>query len=473
MSSIERTLEQVIEAHPFPAPYGGVMVLEQMQKEDIVRLAGWRRALGDLPVGYGKTVIATAVSLMLGPSCTVILVPPILIVQWEKWLNSIPGAGRVVAFEGSPAERSRLDIRAARWIVMSYGIFRNDFKRLVLELTGEVMTIVDEAQIIKNSASATFKAVRDFSAGRDLLLMSGTIMSSPADAYSYIKLNTPERYRSLSHFENVHVEERNIFKQPTKWHNMDLMQTNLNARRVYRSKEEVHASLPKARFIPIYYDLSKDHKKLYDRLMTEQILLLDDGGKVDASTAQKLYHYAQQIITNYGYFAQDEEKRAGVFDLIDAVVDEIALGQPGSSKLILWTIYKMTSARVQQYMLDKGIGSVAAYSGADSKASVAAFLDDPDTTNLVAQPGSAGAGLNPQHLCWNCMYIEVPTTTIPFLQSSGRIDRKGQRYNPNIRLAIARGTVQEGLLQNLFDNDNLVKRASGSKKGIQDLIFPR
>ncbi len=478
-----RTLEEVIAAHPFP------FELELMQKQDIVKLAGWRRALGDLPVGYGKTCIGTAASLMLGPDLTVILVPPILIVQWVAWLKSVPGTGTVYAYTGSPTERKSIPVKTARWLVMSYAIFRNDLDRLGADThEREVLTIVDEAQNLKNSTSLLFKGVKSFSANRDLFLMSGTIMSKPADAYAYISLTTPGAYHSLRQFENIHVAERDFFEQPIEWHNLDLLNANLNARRVYRTKEEVHAALPKANFIPIYYDLSKEHMALYQRLMTEQLLELESSGeKIDATTAQRLYHAAQQIISNYGYFADDETKRGGVFDLIDEVCDQISLGAPGSSKLILWTTYKRTSAAVQAYMQQKleaittvvgrkklpaGYRSVAAYSGANSKKSVAEFLEDPYTVNLTAQPGSAGAGLNPQHLCWECAFVETPTTTIPFIQSSGRIDRKGQKYRPNIRLFIARGTIQEKLLANLISNDELVQKSSGSLKGIKSLIFP-
>lgn len=475
-----RSLEEVIAAHPFPlpAPLSGTMVLEPMQMQDIVKGAMWRRCLLDLPVGYGKTVIATAISLMLEPETTIILVPPILIVQWVQWLNSIPGAGRAIAYVGSPKQRLELRVRGTRWLVMSYQVFLNDMERLRKELAqAEVLTVVDEAQALKGRGQL-FKGVNQFSAGRDLILMSGTIMSKPGDAYAYIKLNTPDIYRTYNMFENIHVAERDFFKQPTKWQELDLLQANLNVRRVKRTKEEVHSALPKANWIPIYYDLAPDHMKLYTKLMEEQLLLLDDGSKIDATTAQRLYHNAQQIITNYGYFAGDETKRAAVFELIDAVRDEIGLGDAGSSKLILWTIYRRTSAAVvasaNEYLAKRKDGTfgVAAYGDVDAKKSIKLFLENPLAVELTAQPGSAGAGLNPQYICWNAGFVEFPTTTIPFEQSSGRIDRKGQKYNPNQRLFIARGTVQEQLLKSLFDNDKLVQQAAGTRQGIKNMIFP-
>jgi hypothetical protein len=473
-----RTLDQVLAAHPFPHPMGGVMTLEPMQIEDIERAVYWRRALLDLPVGYGKTVIQTAIALCLEPEVTVILVPPILIAQWVAWLNSIPGAGAALGYTGGPATRAGYDLRKYDWLVMSYQVFNNDIERLRKTFAGhDVLLTVDECQNLKGRG-VLFKNVRDFAQGRDLILASGTIMSKIGDAYAYIKLNTPEIYRTYGHFENVHVKERDFFKQPVEWHNLDFLQENLSMRRIYRTKEEVHSALPKARYIPIYYDLSKEHMALYKRLMEEQLLLLDDGGKIDATTATKLYHAAQQIITNYGFFAGDESKKSVLFDLLDTTMDEIGLGDKDRSKLIFWTIYQRTSAAVDQHVNSylsarkDGTYGVAAYGAVNSKKSIEQFMTDPLAVHLTAQPGSAGAGLNPQYICNECGYIEIPTTTIPFVQSAGRIDRKGQRYNPNIRLFIARGTIQERLLANLFDNDGLVQKASGSKKGIKDLIFP-
>lgn len=481
-----RTLEEVIAAHPFPlpAPLVGTMVLEQLQMEDIVKAASWRRALLDLPIGYGKTVIATSISLMLEPDITIVLMPPILIPQWTAWINSIPGVGRALAYEGSPAHRKAFQLHDFKWLMMSYQVFNNDIERLTRDLAKvEVLTITDEAQAVKGRG-VLFNHVRSFAAGRDLLLMSGTLLSKPGDAYAYIKLMTPDIYKSYHQFENSHVAKRDIFKQPTEWCNLDVMNTNLSMRRVHRTAQEVHAALPRVNYIPIFYDLSKDHMALYRRLMDEQILKLDDGSKIDATTATRLYHAAQQIIVSYGYFAGDETKRSVIFDLVDEVMGEIGLGQPvlpgapARSKLILWTIHKKASASISAHVANRlaeqatGARAVAAYSEVDSKRSIREFMGDPLTVGLTAQPGSAGSGLNPQYLCNECGFIEFPTTTIPFKQAVGRIDRKGQRLNPNVRMYVARGTIQEALLKSLFDNDSLVNKVLGSKQNLKNLILP-
>lgn len=481
MGKPKLTLEQVMARYPFP------FELKETQKEDIQILFDYGRALGDLPVGYGKTSIGTAVALMRQPDVTVILVPPVLVPDWVFWLNSIPNIGKVVAWDGSPAAREKLD-PLSDFLVMSYGVFRKDADRLRKALRGrDVMTIVDEAQNIKSVKSMLFAEVKLLSDGQEgLLLMSGTLLSSPDDAYAYCKLTNPSAYTSYQQFRNIHVKEIDFFHRVKEWQELDLMQKNLHWRRVRRIKEEIHAHLIKPLVIPVFYDMHKDHMKLYKRLMDEQLVELENGGKIDATTAQKLYHASQQIITNWGAYAGDETKVSAVFDLVDQVCEQLNLGQPPvpgqddspmQEKVVFWTLYKQTSrtvlAHLQGRLKPLGKKAIGAWSEQDSRKAVQAFCHDPDTVAMAAQPGSVGFGFNPQYVCRACGYIELPTRTIGFIQSSGRFYREGQKYQPLIWLFVARDTIQEALLQQLQDNDDLVNRVSGTIQGIRNMIFPR
>ena len=220
---------------------------------------------------------------------------------------------------------------------------------------------------------------------------------------------------------------------------------------------------------PIYYNLAPAHMKLYERLMEEQLLILDNGGKIDATTSQRLYNAAQQIIANYDYYSGDDTARAAIYDLIDAICDEVAVHRLDSSKIIFWTWYTRTTESVVAYL--QNYNAVAAYSGANSAKSVERFLTDPTCRILVAQPGSAGAGLNPQYICCEAAFIECPTRTIPFKQAAGRINREGQKFCANNRIFVAACTIQEKLYTNLLSNDDLVTLASGSVSSIRADIY--
>ena len=470
-------IEQLLEDHPPPpTPTGAPFLPYGWQKEDITTLSQWDRVGVFLPVGAGKTFIATYLSLAYGDDYRIILVLPVLIRQWVKWLNAIPGAGSAIAYRGTKKQRAAIELPKHKWWVMSYGIFKNDFHKLlklVEQPASSVTLVVDEAHSIKNVESWLHKRVSRFSVGQRLVLMTGTELNSPMDSYAYIALKTPTVYRSIGQFERLHVKEKDEYSGTVKeWQELEMMNRNLYLQSVRRDKKDVHAHVPTAHYFPVEYDLDPEHQALYNKLVEEQLLELENGGKIDATTASALYNKSQQCVTDWDGFAGSKGHRPAILDVIDGVVDEIDLGQPGASKFIIWTWFRSTTRTVAAYMEEKFPGQVAiAFSESDSEKETTRFMEDPSCIVLVAQPGSAGAGLNPQYVCWECLFVEVPTRTIPFTQAAGRIDREGQAYNANIRIATAANTIQVGLFQNLLENDKLVQKVQGSMKSLRDLVY--
>lgn len=473
-TGIRLNLEELLAKHPLPpTPDGKVFNLHPWQIEDIASLVQWDRVGEFLPVGAGKTVIATLVALAWNDEYRVVLVPPILTKQWVKWINSIPDSGGAVAYEGTVKKRNAIELHKHRWWIMSYGIFKNDFDKLQKLLRHRTFAlIVDEAQNIKNTGSALWKHCNTFSLGQKLCLMTGTELNKPDDAYGYIKIKTPGIYRSFGHFKNVHVGSEDFFGTPTSWVNLEMLNKNLYMQSVQRTKEEVHAHLPKANYIPFYYDLDAKHQKLYNELAEQQVIKLAEGGKIDATTSQSLYNYCQQIIIDWARFADDESVRPAAFDLLDYLIDQTGFDQTGGpNKFIVWTWFKSSTKRVGDYLKSLYPGRVVlAYSDSDSRKAVDAFMEDPNTAWLVSQPLSAGAGLNPQYICYNAVFLEFPTRTILFRQSGGRIDREGQALNANIWIGIADNTIQAKMYKNLLSNDELVQKVQGGARDLRQII---
>jgi hypothetical protein len=480
MSGAVTTLDECLAKYPLPlTPMGDVFTLHGWQREDITALAAWTRVGAFLPVGAGKTVVATLVALIWDDEVRVVAVQPILVKQWVRWLNSIPGTGGAVAYKGTPKQRNALELDKARWWVMSYGIFKNDFDKLCkLTRHKKVALIVDEAQNIKNTETDLFKKCNTFSLGQKLCLMTGTELNSPADAYGYIKIKTPGVYRSYGQFENIHAAKRDFFKKVIEWQNLPLMNQNLYMQSVQRTKEQVHAHLPKANYIPFEYELDPKHKKLYDQLVEEQLLELESGGKIDGTTVNSLYLFCQQVILNWARFSGDDSVKPAGFELLDTLIDTTNFGAvdkdgvpKGPNKFIVWTWFKDSTRLTGDYLESLYPGRVVlAYSDSNSQKSVDRFMEDPNCAWLVAQPLSAGAGLNPQYVCYNSVFLEFPTRTILFRQSAGRIDREGQRFNANIWIGIAEGTIQNKMYNNLLSNDELVQTVQGSGRDLRKII---
>ncbi|WP_454735430.1 SNF2-related protein [Cupriavidus necator] len=465
-------LYEVLERHPLP------FLLHDFQDENIQILAPFDRAGLYAEVGCGKTVMSTVLGLIWGSSrdaTTIVVMPPILLSSWRRWLESVGNIGSVVVYKGSPKERKQLPIAHAQWILCSMQIFKNDFEYLRRTFVNrKLVGIVDEATSIKNIASDNHRKVMQFFDGHKLMLLTGTPLSTPGDAYAYIKLISPGVYRSKTQFENIHVEERDFFNNVVKWQHLDLMNQNLMLGAIRVLKEDVLSHLHSPVYTPIYYALDPDHLKLYNVLAEEQMLLLESGGKIDATSAPRLYTALQQIVVNWDYFSGDDNVRPAIFDLIDNTIEEIGLGKEGASKLLIFANYKLTNRKLVKYLAK--YKPAVFYSEATPAAQardVDRFLNDPQCLVAIANPLSAGMGLNFQGVSWEVLFVEEPIVPKDFHQAVGRVYRDGQKHVPTVRLAIAEGTIQHRLHANLLDKDALVNRVQRGFQDLREAIYGR
>lgn len=462
---IESDVEEVIEGMKLP------FELVPLQKEDALDAVRSGRFGLFYAVGGGKTVVSTVVSKLWEDDYTLILCPPILLPQWEEWLHSCQELDTSI-FAGPKRTVSMLD---HRWVIMSHAIFRDSFITILQQFKGRsVNVILDEAQAIKNPKSKLYKCILQFAApDRNLLMLTATPTSKPQDTYTYMKLKTPTVYRSMGHWTNVHVDKVDIFGAITAYKNLDMLAENFSLKAVARTKRDLFGDNLDPIFQPMQYDLAPAHLKLYHKLAEEQLLLLDNGEKIDATSAQRLRHALQQIVLNYARFSGRETDKATGLDLLDEVIEEVDPMKPGNSKLAIWTYYKNSSRLVTAYLQEKygKQAVVAAYSEVDSAKSVKAIMNDDNCRILVGQPSSVGVGLNLHHVCSEMLFLEQATTPMQTRQAIGRVDRAGQKIKPTIRFAQARGTIQIAMFKDLLRNDDLVTQVERTPKSLRDEIF--
>jgi len=333
--------------------------------------------------------------------------------------------------------------------------------------------LVHNCHALKSVQSILFKRVDSLSRGQNLILMTGTPTNKPADAYSYIKLKTPTLYRSMGHFENMHVAERDFFGTVTEWRDLESVSKALYIQAIRRNKQEVFGDRPKPIYSCRHYNLAPKHAQLYKKLAEEQLLMLPDGGRIDATIAQRMYHALQQIVVSYDHFSGDPAKRSESYTLLDQIAEEVGVMEPDSSKIIVWTWYRRSSANITRYLQEKyGAQHVtAAYSGVNSAEAIQRFQYDPACRWLVGQPGSCGVGFNPQAVCWEQLFMETPTIPLMVRQAVGRVDRMGQMHVPTIRFGIASGTIQEYLVDRLLSNDDLVTEVEALPQSLRSAIL--
>jgi SNF2 family DNA or RNA helicase len=317
---------------------------------------------------------------------------------------------------------------------------------------------VDEAVSIKNVASDNHKAVHAFVTNLDatLMLLTGTPLTTPIDGYAYVKLIAPGTYRNLNQFENYHVASRDFFKKIDGWRHLDVLADNMkkNARRIL--KGDVLHNLPEVTINKVPYNLDPAHYALYKKLATEELLELESGGKIDATSVSALFNALGQIVLNYGHFAEDENKVASGIELVEEILEE--LGPNG--KLVVFANYRLSNRLLVEKLAK--YNAVAVFGDipqAQQNKNIDRFIEDPECRVFIGQPQSAGSGVNGLHdVCSDMIFLEPPQTPSQLEQCIARLHRNGQRNGVHVRMAVAEGTLQAMRIQSLLEKETLIAK---------------
>lgn len=447
--------------------------LRPYQIDEVNDLANFDRAGYYWEAGSGKTAATTHHALYAQitgrTQVWLLVVPPILLIQWELWLKSLRNlrtgkAPSTLIYVGTPTKRRLLDLNV-EFVLLSYGLLKNDFEYLHERLTRRKLGVLcDEAHAIKNIKSDTHKAVALMAEGRPFVPLTGTPVTQPGDAYAYIKLIAPHLYRNQRHFNQLHVAEMDEWGNVERWQNLDVLAENMKVQTSRILRREVRSDLPVVIYTPVNYSLAPAHLKLYRQIAEERLVEFDSGKEIDAISASALRSALQQVVCNWGEFADNADLKPAVLDLIEGYLEELGDGK----KLAVVANFRRTNAYLLRALAKyKAVAIYGDISPANKQAALRAFITEPSCRVILLQPQSAGYGIDGlQHVCSDILFVEAPTTAPPFHQTVARLDREGQQDVVNCRVAVAQGTVQGRMFRNLLDNDS---QANLVQRGYQDL----
>lgn len=454
---------------------------DQVLATNQVCVSNWDKVALFMDVGVGKTVVSTLIAFwwaMRGDiDQIVVIMPPIILLQWEEWIQTFPGVTTSIYY-GTIKQRAEMDLRADV-VFTSFGTFKNDFEKIKEYYRNKkVLLLVDEAASIRNISTLLYAAVREFvflTPYKRLLMLTGTALGAPQHAYAYMSLKTPDLYRDYLRFVMQHIERTDKFRRVTKYRNLDVLAENLMKQTIWLKAEDV-LDLPPVTCVPKVYELSKKHYKLYEDLVEEKLLELDDGVILDGTTPERMRNTCQKVIMSPSSYKESTIVPAG-FELIDSFTNELGIfkGGGGHEKLVIYCNYRDTNEHTYRYVTEKlKLGAVQAYGKMGPKkniASVQQFLNDSKVQILIAHPGSVGIGGNFQAVCRAVLFLEIPITANAYTQALGRVKREGQKRNIIVWLATAKGTIQMHLRQVVVKSEDMVQVVMPTKETLRAALF--
>ena len=230
---------------------------------------------------------------------------------------------------------------------------------------------------------------------------------------------------------------------------------------------EDYLQLPKMQTRTIGVELSKEERKAYDDLIATLHFSLPDG--LDDFTVSEKARFAkvQTLCSGFVYDRDGDWSDDGVVrikgggaKIADAVEFCSRAAGEGESVLLFYN-YRETALWLGEELTKAGL-RFASVKG--SNLDWLAKWNAGELDVLVANPASAGHGLNLQQGGHIILWLELTYNYEYYAQANARLHRTGQTQPVQVWHLVAKDTVDEGVLRLLQNKDKTNKRVEAATK---------
>ncbi|MFD9812247.1 SNF2-related protein [Streptomyces sp. NPDC059080] len=201
--------------HPGRAPVEQPAALAATLRDYQLRGLGWLHQMTSLglgccladDMGLGKTITLIALHLhraanreTAGP--TLVVCPTSLLGNWQREIEKFAPGTAVRRYHG--ARRSLVEIAPDEFVLTTYGTLRMDAARLAE--AGWGLVVADEAQHVKNPASATARALRSVPSEARVALTGTPVENDLSELWAVLDWTTPGLLGPLGRFRTRYAQ---------------------------------------------------------------------------------------------------------------------------------------------------------------------------------------------------------------------------------------------------------------------------
>jgi len=377
------------------------------------------------------------------PRPSLAIVPKSLVFNWKQEAARFTPGIRVLDHTGSLRVRDGEHLETYDLVLTTYGTLLRDAHYLKdIEFD---YVILDEAQSIKNAATASAKAVR-LLRGRNRLALSGTpVENHLGELWSLFEFLNPGMLGSASVFQLGAGDLRNPDVETRK-----LLSRALRPFILRRTKEQVASDLPPKQEQFLYCELEAPQRRLYNELRDYyrkslvQRVESDGMGKSKLHVLEALLRL-RQAACHPGLIDRNRTGEASA--KLDLVLPQIEEVLEEGHKILVFSQFTSFLAIVRE-RLDRG-GIVYEYLDGETRdrsRPVERFQNDPSCRLFLVSLKAGGLGLN--LTAAEYVYLLDPWWN-PAVerQAVDRTHRIGQTRPVFAYRVIARDTVEEKVLE--------------------------
>lgn len=413
-------------------------------------------------VGLGKTIEAGLIMkeyMIRGLAKKIlILVPASLVMQWATELNSkfyIPAVPQRKSYVWDQCDVVISSIDTAK---------RSPHREIIMEQDYDLI-IIDEAHKLKNHKTKNYQFVQTLKKKFCLLLTATPVQNRLEEIFHLVSLLKPGYLGNAEAFANNYRSGKNDVK------NEEALKNLVNQVMVRNRREDTGLEWPKRIIQSIEIPLSDPERELYDSLR-----VLKDTMSIQGFTLLTLQREAcssrEAVFMTLKKMKEKAENNA-LTELIDPIMEKVNQVTSNSKaekaleliktiddKVIIFTEYRATQLYLQWFLKQHGISSVPFRGGFKrSKKDWMRMLFQNQAQVLIATE-AGGEGINLQ-FCSHVINFDLPWNPMRIEQRIGRIHRLGQENDVHIYNFATKGTVEEHILQLLYEKINLFENVIG------------
>lgn len=384
-------------------------------------------------MGLGKTVQTLAFSTQLQSTDPVLVICPTTVTyNWSKEIEKFLPSQSVLVYAGSQRHKQLENLLHVNFIVVSYGILKNDLEWLKSIRFKAIF--VDEAQYMKNHQSQISKAIKQLQSPFKLAITGTPIENHLLDIWNLFDFVMPDYLGSKKQFELA-----------LEGGSKEVIKAKMKPFILRREKKEVLDSLPEKTEVVIKCPLSDAQMQLYKTVLaaTKQGILQSKQQKNKLHMLTALLKL-RQVCTHPELI--EECKGSGVgsakFDIIKekcrALIDE-------NHKVVLFSQFTSMLDIIQSWLVKEEIaferidGTVTGKHRIDA---VDRFQESKKPTIFLISLKAGGVGIN---LTAADYVIHVDPWWNPAIESQAtdRVHRMGQKNKVIVYKLISEDTIEE------------------------------
>jgi SNF2 family DNA or RNA helicase len=454
----------------FNPPDGLTGVLRPYQTTGLSWLAfldrlGLGACLAD-DMGLGKTVQLLALLLHSRGGPALIVCPLSVLGNWQREAARFAPELVVRVLHGAerpdPAELAA----GADVVLTTYATATRDADDLAAVQWDRV--VLDEAQHIKNGASAVAKAVRRFPTRCRVALTGTPVENRLAELWSILDFLNPGAVGSANTFRARYSVPIERYADENAAARLRQATRPFLLRRV-KSDPAVLADLPDKRHVKHLCSLTVEQATLYRAVLDEMLTRLADTRDrwrkgIVLSAMTKL----RQVCNHPAHLLGDGSSlpgRSGKLERLEEILDRVLAG---GERALCFTQFARFGAMLAPHLAARfGVPVRYLHGGTprgERDALVAGFQADPRPGVFLLSLRAGGTGLN-LTAANHVIHVDRWWNPATEAQATDRAFRIGQRRDVEVHTLMCLGTLEERIDQLLVDKGELAERAVGTGEG--------